>query len=188
MKIKFTSVLLFTLFSTLMHSQITKGTWLVGGSADFRYVSINNEDATPSEVKQSSFNISPNVGYFFYDKLAAGTSMYIAYSKSDSYPNSLQGGIGPFVRYYVLDIDKSMNIFGQAKLAFGTALNSAIDSDFKSTEYIFPAGTVFFFNDIVGLETSLNYSNRHVNSSTGRSNYDSFFLGIGFQIHLANRN
>ena len=46
-------------------SQISKGQWLVGGTAGFA-------SEKTGDFKTTTVNISPDAGYFFVDRLAAG--------------------------------------------------------------------------------------------------------------------
>ena len=69
--------IVFSLSLTL-NAQITKGNWLVGGDIGFSYSKSKPE----STINSESFNIdlSPNIGYFFWDKLALGTRVNYFYS------------------------------------------------------------------------------------------------------------
>ena len=60
----------FVSFSLNSFSQITKGNWLVGGSGTYSSTKYNS--AQSIDGKTSTFQISPNIGYFFVDKLACG--------------------------------------------------------------------------------------------------------------------
>ena len=63
----FTIILFFT---SLSYSQITKNNWLVGGSGNFKTTKTEKlSDGTKPYDDRTIFSISPNIGYFFYDKL-----------------------------------------------------------------------------------------------------------------------
>jgi hypothetical protein len=59
------SLLMSSLFS---FSQINKGQWLVGGSVGFESSKTGDID----DSKETTFNFSPNAGYFFINNLAGG--------------------------------------------------------------------------------------------------------------------
>ena len=73
----FTIILFFT---SLSYSQITKNNWLVGGSGNFKTTKTEKlSDGTKPYDDRTIFSFSPNVGYFFYDKLAGGISLSYTY-------------------------------------------------------------------------------------------------------------
>ena len=182
-------IILFPLlFVFTAQSQITKGNWLVGGNATFSYSSTNS-DINPS--KATILDLSPDVGYFFIDKLAGGVratyhTQKTKYGPSTSLFNKFTYYIiGPFVRYYFLPIKKEYNIVTEINYQFG---NDKVESSgtSPSNEYnnvfSFSAGPVIYLNSDVGIEFLLNYSSSGNNVSSGRANL--FGINIGFQIHL----
>jgi hypothetical protein len=151
------------------NAQITKGNWMMGGSAAFSYTKTSSPGYT--DGGGTNFYVDPNVGYFFIDKLAIGAAVPLSFSKGfNSY------GFSPFVRYYFLEKEKPLNIFSEA--SYGLSKNS---NDFQSDNFIIKAGTVFFLNSSVGLEVALNYSKQFTN---GDFEATGVTLGVGFQIHL----
>lgn len=173
--------------SLTLNAQITKGNWLVGGSGSFNSSTVVSEDSFGNEVKSkgTSLRLNPNVGYFLYDKFAAGLNLSISFANSEGRNNSNWAlGIGPFVRYYILEPEKRFNIFSQVNLSYSLGLSEINDGN-NSTLYGVGTGGVLFFNSSVGLEMSLNYTD-----TTSRRDGDSdtifrnFFVAIGFQIHL----
>lgn len=172
------------LFTITVNSQITKGNWLVGGTGNLSsYESkyFNNN----VEVTNKGFgaNLSPNVGYFFADKFAAGTTISIGYTKPKGYDSSFSYGFGPFVRYYFLKEEKQINLFAQAKYIFGNTKTANNKS--QSNGYGFKAGSVLFFNSSVGLEVSLDYDSSTLKpNGSSNSTYNNIQIGLGFQIHL----
>jgi len=95
MKLYITSIFLF-LFSLASNAQITKGNWLVGGDASFTSTKYASE-ATASYT-QTYFQISPKVGYFLFDKFAAGLKPSLSYTttKATWTQHVTEFGIGPF--------------------------------------------------------------------------------------------
>ncbi len=182
---KKTTVLIIAiiLFSLNGIAQITKGNWMVGGSTSYTK-SEYNQDNTPSIITiTNSINLSPNVGYFIFDKLSIGT-IYQYSSNNVKFEDSKQitksSYIGPFVRYYILKPDKVANIFLETSYNFSTLKNN-------KTVFNTKVGFVYFLNSAVGLELTLNYSiikNRFKNDLFSNSTSKNLTLGLGFQIHL----
>ena len=96
------------------NSQITKGNWLVGGTASF---SSQFEKASTFNAHGIQIRLSPDIGYFIADKFAIGLMPSFAYDKikySSSNAISHQLSIGPFLRYYFLKPEKIVNFFGES--------------------------------------------------------------------------
>ena len=166
-----------------VNSQITKGNWLVGGSASF---SQQNPSSTAIAMfKQTNFQINPFVGYFLIDKLAVGLNPSVEYEKVSLGPNtSTIINVGPFVRYYFLEADKIFNLFGQGSYAYGSNIGKVQGRKYGNSlnTFAFSAGPVLYFNSSVGLEFTINYSTTKFVGFTGANKFLSY--GIGFQIHL----
>ena len=173
------------------NAQLNKGNWLVGGNASF---SLSNFEANDSKL--SALDLSPDIGYFFVDKLATGIRM--AYSRSTtifgdnpSQPgteNSLKStaySIGPFIRYYLLPIEKPFNILTELNYQYIRSeleINNLNSSSSFSNQFSILAGPAIYLNSSVGIEFLIGYSTAPKNKSTGKSNKVGF--GIGLQIHL----
>ncbi len=169
-----------------INGQITKGNWLVGGSASY---SQKNFSITTSAIyKQTNFQITPFVGYFLMDKLAVGLNPSLDFVKisvgSDGPSTNTIIGVGPFVRYYFLEADKIFNLFGQGSYGYGSNTGKVQGQGFGSNlnTFAFSAGPVLYFNSSVGLEFTINYSITKFVGVTGSN--DELSFGIGFQIHL----
>ncbi len=181
-KIKF--LILVTLLITLIsNAQIRKGNWMTGGNLSFSNSVNYKNDSHEINSKSTFINISPNVGYFIFDKLSIGT-IYQYSSNNVKFEDSKQitksSYIGPFVRYYILKPDKVANIFLETSYNFSTLKNN-------KTVFNTKVGFVYFLNSAVGLELTLNYSiikNRFNNDLFSNSTSKNLTLGLGFQIHL----
>ncbi len=175
MKIK--TIIAVLLFSSLANAQITKGNWMVGGNAFFDNTTSkdNGGNEYPSTTQ---IIIAPNIGYFIYDKFSTGLGTRLYYAKTKGNSSSNSGfGIGPFVRYYFLKPEKTINVLIEANYSYNKDFNQ---SDFN-TSYGFKAGPVIYFNSSVGLELLAKYE--HTYSSDSYTS-NSFQIGLGFQIHL----
>lgn len=159
---------------------------MVGGSGNFSY----SETSQRSEFGQNSQTgyiavLRPNVGYFLVDKIAIGAMINLTFSNPEGREDSSFGySLGPFIRYYLLETDKMVNILTQASFSYGESHNR-VGSSSWGNEYGLRAGPVIFLTQDVAMELTLeyNYSKTRfaVNSSASSSILQ---LGLGFQIHL----
>lgn len=168
-------------FLTKTYSQITKGNWLVGGSGNYTVYKVLDE-------KNLYMQLSPNVGYFFSDKIVAGIK--VSYTSNKTGGSTFSGrktGIyfGPFARYYFLNYQERFNIliegayqygFEKAKGYSGTANKYSLNT------FSFAAGPVIYFNTSVGLEFLFGYTqSKYTNEGFHRSQFQ---ISIGLQFHL----
>ncbi|WP_338357195.1 hypothetical protein [Yeosuana marina] len=176
-------IVLTTVLTT--NAQITKGNWMVGGDASFFTNKTEydpNENINTSEV--SYLMASPNLGYFFVDKLAGGIDLQFYFVDSGKSVNSQSYGFGPYLRYYFLETEKRINLFSQLNYNFGVS-KSGSGLRTNSNGYGLQIGTCLFFNSSVGLEFSLNYSDtKNTLDKTFVRKTKQFLVGLGFQIHL----
>ena len=165
------------LFTGLANAQITKGNWMVGGNGSFSYTNSKSEQSS-SSTKDYTINLSPNIGYFVYDKLALGSKLNYVLSKYYTEQGNSEftfSTVGPFVRYYFLKEEKVTNLFLESSYTF------SIDNKNKNSVFATKAGTVIFLNSSVGFEISLEYLLKKYNSGDKSSG---LLLGFGLQIHL----
>jgi hypothetical protein len=129
------SILLFFILSSSVHSQINKGQWIVGGTADFSHSHASSTtNMVSSDNKITNLESSPGGGYFFMDQLCAGIRVGVTTSKSkqiiDGRSNPLLSNyysaeskitglaFSPFVRYYLLAPSRKLNVFADASYAY----------------------------------------------------------------------
>ena len=185
---------IITVQLTVAKAQLNKLTWLVGGSGSlYSY----NEDYTTSSLdvnaKYTSIDLSANVGYFVADKLVAGIRPYFSSFKGKSsgggLNNSYHLAVGPFIRYYFLNLDKQFNLLTDINYQFGILQNLGVVHE-KGEFNTFSAmtGIEAFFNSAVGIEFLLGYKNQFTSLNNSPSNYKDSKSGIevsiGFQFHL----
>lgn len=170
-------LIVIMLFSLSSFAQITKGNWMMGGVASFSHNKYTDSMGT---TEANSFSISPNVGYFFMDKLVVGASGLLSSTFNNTGMDSTNYGIGPFARYYFLDEEKPFNIFSE--ISYG--LQKVSQSENKIENFNVKAGAVYFLNSSVGLEAALNYSNKKYSGGINDATNKTLFLSFGFQIHL----
>lgn len=174
--------------------QISKGHFLLGGNLRFESVKANYYPN--SESQSTNFFLSPNVGYFFFNKLAGGLRVdFSSYKSNSSQVESKQTttGISPFLRYYFLPTASKINAFLDAGY-LQTRKKYQFFSDPAYREkwngYQVFAGPAFFLSDEVALEFTLGL--RH----TRRSDQFAFMSweksttvssGLGLQVHFGGR-
>jgi hypothetical protein len=173
-------LLSFSILFTIIkgNCQITTGNWLVGGNASFTSTKykggpISNQDLI--EVR-----INPNIGYFFIDKVSGGLKTSILFRHAVIYSdteNSSVLKVGPFIRYYILPANNSVNILAEGSYQFITGNGSL-----KGNTLSFFTGPVIFLNNIIGLEFLDGYSSEKYPKVEGVNN--SIQFNIGLQIHL----
>jgi len=169
----FLTSIIIVLFSITANSQITKGNWMVGGDAYYSYDKYNSTSET------WSIYFSPNVGYFFLDKLAVGIKPTFGIAKK----SKAGYGIDVFTRYYFLKSTKIINFFIEPKGGISYSKSRGGDS-INSYNYGIKAGQALFLNQSVALEFFMDYNNRAGSYKNIKSNSQRIFFGFGLQIHL----
>ena len=170
------------LFSLTANAQITKGYWMVGGSGSFKTTTTETIN-TGSKSEYTILEISPNIGYFFADKIAGGINTNFYYNPYEGASN-IGYGVGPFLKYYFLDTEKLVNVFVEASYLYFENTNKSDVGGFTrspNNSYGLKAGPVVYFNDSVALELALEYSRVNINKTVIENN---FLISVGFQIHL----
>ena len=193
---------LFPLFlSIAVFGQTEKGSFMIGGSGT---MSFNKNDWNGSgNTKQTTLNLSPDVGYFFAKNLSGG--LYLPFevswskTKATSFPGEYHGngnsiGVAPYVRYYIpvksfflvtegsYGWYYSKNTFDNLDPITGT-VNGEQEITTKYKSFSLAAGPAFFLNPYTSIEVLANYQ---------RSNFESmdqstFYVSVGFQIYLPSR-
>ena len=181
----FFSITLF--FFLTSNAQITKGNWMVGGNISFQYDKYENKNNNTnsqgttvnySELGSYILNIEPNIAYFFKDKIAIGTSInYInSFTEGNSFSsNGMNLGINPFLRYYVLNTEKTYNVFIEP--SYSRFMNKSLGN---SNGFGVKTGFVYFLNSSVAFESIIKYSKNY----SEQNNRNNIYLGFGLQIHL----
>jgi hypothetical protein len=182
-KTLFLSAIVF-MCSICAKSQILQGYWMAGGNASF--FSSKNK---PVGDRSTNFEISPAVGYFLIDQLAAGINTNLtaltSTPVSDLKTRVTYYSVGPYVRYYLLKNMEHLNFFINGSTLFGWSRQNRQKGD-TFTQYFITVGPTFFFTDNVGIEMPIGYRSTKYKGDTGTS-ITSVFVGIGLQIYLTNR-
>lgn len=178
-------ILLATLFVTSIgtafsQGNINKGDWMLGGNAGFT-------SQKQGDYKTTSFNLSPDAGYFFINNFAGGLKAVISSSKTEySSAESKTSGyeVAPFVRYYFLPASQKVNLFADASFGFGQNKydNGLTESKSNFTSLGVKAGPAIFITPATALEIALGYNSTKVKNVDNRENQ--FGITFGFQIHI----
>ena len=172
----------FLLLST-SNAQLTKNNWMLGGNIGFSSGTYKSEIG--SQNTAYDIQINPNIGYFIVDKFAGGlkTSIRLQGYKgtgTDGYSKYNNYNIGPFVRYYLLPIENTVNLLVEGVYQYGVE-GSKGGSTPKNT-FSFTTGAVAFFNSSVGIEFLISYSSYKFSGFNGSNGI--IQLGLGLQVHL----
>lgn len=172
-------ILIILVISFSAKSQLTKGNWMISGSASIS--TLESSSTATAQFKQTNIQLSSGVGYFLKDKFAVGLKPSISYGDNSVANSNTIIGIGPLVRYYFLNTDRVFNLFTEGSYSYGIiTYKGGISS--RSNGFSISGGSVIFFNSSVGLEFNIAYSTTKVIGFTGTNNEIRF--GIGFQFHL----
>ncbi len=178
------------LFTTIIFAQDfsakSKGSFLAGGSI---YIDSRTDKFGNDKIKSFTTNITPKVGYFIADNMAAGLELGISTSTSNGGSSSSIDfkslGVIAFGRYYL-----NNNIFAELAPGIGTSILeqeiSGVTDETKSSFYKVRvgAGYAFFLGNHVAIEPTVNYrweSHKPKGAGSGdQQTISSIFLGIGF--------
>lgn len=185
------TLVILTLHSSL-HAQLTKSSWIIGGSLGF---SSSTTPASYGNFNYTVVSIAPKAGYFLIDRLAAGLTVNTSFTHSHYdnmiyYPStyhSNQYGVGPFVRYYFLPAQKPANILLEISDQY-TWISASQQANSHLNSYGFAAGPAFFLNPSVALECTLGYTwNKGGGSPNAPFDSHAFKTAIGLQVYLAGK-
>lgn len=164
--------------------QINKNNFIVGGNGSFN---SQKETQYSGSSKSISIKLIPDIGYFFFDKFAAGIRSHWNFTKisySGSLAKSGHLGVGPFFRYYFLDNSNQINFFAES--AYQYINNWGNNYSDYSNLFLFSAGPEIFINTNIGIEITGNYDFYKNNNMNKKAKGCS--LNIGLKIHLENNN
>lgn len=162
---------------------------MVGGTGKFySYNSTLSSVNNRIEFNYTQIDLSPSIGYFILDKLAVGvrpTFSFIKgkYSAGTISTNVQRYWIGPFGRYYFLNLEKQFNIV--TDMSYQVGIFNAGGQKGNLSTFSALAGPVLYFNSSVGLEFLLGYSyNKEDVERATKEIKKGIQISVGFQIHL----
>jgi hypothetical protein len=180
--------------SITVFSQIDKGNWMVGGNGFIKkYTHTETSNNRTLEYKRQQVNLSPSISYFVIDKGAVGIRSSIDWLRNKSvlrsvFFNEIEYSFGPFIRYYLLNAEKPINIITEAHYSFGKLIH---EGKTYTQYYSGMAGPVYFINNKVGIELLLGYENKQEQGKDRfgdkySDSFKGFITKFGLQIHLGN--
>jgi len=174
-------------------TQISRGQFLLGGS--IRFESVKETYYLNDTYQSTDIFVSPAIGYFVLNKLAAGLRVDLSSYKlniSNVEQKSTIIVLRPFVRYYFLPVASKINAFLDAGYLLGKRkwegfFSSPADTD-KSKGFQVSAGPSIFLTEQIALEFTIGY--RHTTSDNWGLDPDkasTLSSGFGLQIHLGKK-
>ena len=129
----------------------SKGNSFISGQFAF------NSEKT-GDLKTTSFDFSPTVGYFISNNVAIGVQLGVTSNQSKfkstklSEEQGFSGGI--LARYYMTPTNK-FSIFGSAALGFGSTNNKTDSLKTTSFSFGFAPGISYFLSNHFAIETTI---------------------------------
>lgn len=170
------TVFIFFVLPLSSYSQLSKKTWMIRSSGSYFSKTSNGN-------KSSIGELDFGLGYFFFDKYAAGLNAKYTYQQLISLgaPPFKTGlaGMGPAFRYYIFPGDSEFNAFSEAFILF---LKSTLGDNEKLMNYGAKGGFSIFLTSAIAVELSGGYQ---ITKRTFSDIMDkSFRYRIGFQIFI----
>lgn len=145
------------LISSGLHAQTTQGSKTVGGN--FGYSSYKNENAYAQiDYTSSSFQVSPEVGYFIMDNVEVGLGFQLStgkagYDGSDPDKNT-SFSVGPYARYYKFTSNDRFAFTGAVGFLYGSGKSANVKTG--SFGVSIAPGFVYFLTERWGLDFQLD--------------------------------
>lgn len=197
-------IALFLMLPFFANAQVEQGTWFLRGSSDLSF-SAGKEKYDYAGDKQDGdkymfFDLRPAVGYAVINRLPVGIFLDVSMESykdpdnSDNKTRYTQLAVGPFVRYYFVDLNNFMP-FAEGSVGFGSTAYKVNDEDPSKLGYFgfrLGAGFSYFFNDHVGLDLHLGYQQETLTDKdageTGNETYKyimgGLFTNLGIVVSL----
>ncbi len=162
------------------YGQTEKGKLLIGASSNLNFSFLNNQttvgDYESDKTKYSTFEFTPQVGYFLMNNFAAGIEIMWSQStekENDDKISSSTLAVGPFARYYFGN--KTVQPFIQTSVGFGKKVEK-MDTyyadekfDYSITSFDMGGGLSISVSDHVFFELGLSYG---IGSTSYKTYYD----------------
>ena len=188
-------LLLIAFFSAITanvaHSQPRKGDWMVGAN-----ITGINGYVDPGISHSFNFHFAPTAGYFFGNRLAAGTSISLGYNQNSLLGHGWSYGMSPFLRYFFAPKEgmelKKAYVFTEVSVGYSGFMQKDKINSRKITGNLLNAGAglglTYFITNNVSVEGifKVNYYSGTTRLITGLAQFQPS-LGIGFQIYLQRR-
>jgi hypothetical protein len=158
-----------SMLSGTASAQTEKGDWLVGGLLDLN-----------TAKNSTTFNFSPNAGYFVVDNLVIGGNLVIAYDKLGDLKITTFG-FGPFVRYYFTDEKVRPFFAGDMTFDKRKVESSAGRNTEDAFSWFLGGGAAFFINENVAVDGIIGYAHSKVSDEEGSGGLR---FRVGFQVYI----
>ncbi len=168
----------------------TQGTLLLGGSSNLglsflsEKFKLSGGDFQDGD-KITSFNISPQVGYFVIDNLAVGAGLDFNSTKFKNDNSQLTSStitFGPFARYY---FDK---FYAEGNVGFGSSKSDSGNGEIKNTlsAWSIGGGYALLLSDAVAIEPQVGYlSSSTKDQSDGVNKHSGIFISLTLFVYLS---
>ena len=147
-------------------AQVEKGKWFLAGYSQMNFDVGKDKTKSGSTISENSkyfeFNFNPLAGYFVINKMPVGLFLdsYFDKYKTDNYESKYsQYIIGPFVRYYILQLDKLFP-FAEGRIGIGQYKSKYGDNDTQIETYssaLLGVGASYFFAKHLAVDGLLGY-------------------------------
>jgi hypothetical protein len=166
---KISGLLFFALFMTsIIHAQITKGSWLVGGNL------ISDYESVEERGDQFRLILSPEVGYSITDNIMLGGQLsFVSSFDENTFASTTR--IRPFARYFLNPSSEGNIFFGEI------SADLELNAD-PTNIYTVGLGVNRFLNPSVALEGGLKYI--LVTNSFEDETSSGALLSLGVQAYL----
>lgn len=183
-----------------LFAQTTQGSLTFGGG--FEYSSSKSDNVYGNvDYLTSTFQFSPNAGYFVVDNLEVGLRFGISSGKTEytgfDPTKTSSFSAGPYVRYYKFTSNDRFAFTGAVNVSFGSGKTTSTNTETKSGNlgiFIAP-GFTYFLTERWGLDFQLQgigFSSYDSNKDVDNNNQNTFTFGInsfspslGFRYYIA---
>lgn len=185
-----------------MNAQTEKGSWVVSGKTGLGFNSVNTkykaEGQSYDGPKVSTFSITPSVGYFVIDNLAAGIDLSYISTKTkvdmpyinENYESTTSTfAIMPNATYY-FPTGSSFRPYVGAGVGYGTSKGTESDAVLSGSEsaggllWGAKGGFVYLMNSTVGLDLGLGYNSFQNKKDNVTTNVGTFGVNLGVSFFL----
>lgn len=178
---------------------LQKGGWIVAGSFNF-YTGYKAPKLKPFDGM--SFDLKGSVGYFFRADYVLGlkianqdVSLMSANFNTKNGVAYYYFGAGPFIRVYS-EISKKGKVFIGGLIDFSDYYTNAQQNRNTYTLVttgVFNGGFVYFINNKIGIENTINYTTKSFQSTNGNSfllfgSGGALSLNVGFLYYFVKQN
>lgn len=161
---------------------------------DFSSTKSKSDLGSSDQYKNTSFNLSPAIGYFFIDNLALGIELPIQYSsmKDTDDDKMTQSSLvfAPFLKYYFGNsmmkpyVNGSIGL-GKGSVSYDFTMGSNVSYSMTMFAYQLGAGLSIFLHEKVSLDLGLRWSSTSTTKvEDNPTNSKTINSGLGFGIGI----